>query len=175
LNILDFVDEQGTPVRLVRDQEDARWVQIFEDGILVAQVDLDWQGGDVTHLQYTDAPSSYWFVATADTAPEIVSTGGGGGGGGCPPEGCVYIESAPSETCDSGVDRSADSEVTIQSDCGTERSVAAAASGTAVASGAIAVATAKLPGINIWSARQFAVTTAAAAGAGFAYVVCLLM
>lgn len=174
-NVLEFVSEHGEAIRLVRDQQDAQWVSVYENDVFTGRVDLQWNVDTVTHLRYEDAHSSYWYVATADSVSEVISTGaGGGGGGGCPPEGCIYIESVPDDTCGAQSAEAAGSDFVLQSDCSAERSAAAAASGGAVAYGLIGVATAKFAGVNIITARRAAIATAGAFGAGFAYVVCLL-
>jgi hypothetical protein len=166
-NEINFLDDDGTPLRMVRDQEDATTVRLYEDGVHVTTFDLEWSGGEVTHVRFTDALTTFGGRATLAESPTITHVHGGGGGGGCLPEECVYPESiAIDDFCEAG-------EISAASGCGVLAIGAGAAVGHALASSAIAAATVKTPYAPMTFLSAFRSTRTAAAAVG-AYAACMM-
>jgi hypothetical protein len=122
-NVLEAADDEGNIWKAVRDQPNATHAWIYKNGVLQATMDLQWQGGEVTQITWTDAATMEWSTTTVSEHPEVlaISGGGGSGGGECDPmldPGCEIMYSSPSIECDEV--GAADGEDGILGGCGAQ-------------------------------------------------------
>lgn len=85
-NQLEYVDDKGDTIRWERDQEQATQVDLFENGVLFATIELSYAGDSLSHARFVAPGGSEWFEATSDGTITQTVLGPGRGMRAFPPE-----------------------------------------------------------------------------------------